>query len=365
MSGGRSPVSAARLVAVLAGAALLAACGAGDEQRKRPPPLVKAEKPVRHDFAEVIEAVGTARANEQVTIAAPVTERLERVLFDDGMAVSRGQLLAVLSQGQQTAALAGARSSEELANQQFGRIKNLFDRGFATRAQLDQQQAAVANARATAAEARADIGDRMIRAPFAGYTSLRTISAGTIVSAGTPIVTVSDLSRIKLDFTVPETRLTELRPGLELEAVAAAFPAAPFIGRIATIDPVIDPETRAVMVRAIVPNPGARIKPGMLMTVRVRLSTRSADAVPELAVMGDRDKRYVFVVGKDGKVARVPVTTGLRDAGLIEVRGLQPDARVIVEGVRKVSEGGKVRLAGAGKGKDGPGKAAPAAGGGS
>ncbi|HMO68786.1 MAG TPA: biotin/lipoyl-binding protein, partial [Novosphingobium sp.] len=141
-----------------------------------------------HEFVEQIEAVGTARANEQVTIAAPVTERLDRVLFTDGMRVSRGQLLAVLSQGQQTASLAGAEAARRQAVAQQERIQSLFDRGFSTRAQLEQQQAAAERARAEAASARADIADRMIRAPFAGITSLRTISAGAIVQAGTPIV---------------------------------------------------------------------------------------------------------------------------------------------------------------------------------
>lgn len=346
---------ALRPTGLLALGALLAlsACAAEEEERKRPPPLVGAVTVQSHEFVERIEAVGTARANEQVTIAAPVTERLDRVLFTDGMRVSRGQLLAVLSQGQQTASLAGAEAARKQAVAQQQRIQSLFDRGFSTSAQLEQQQAAAERARAEAASARADIADRMIRAPFAGITSLRTISAGAIVQAGTPIVTVSDISRIKLDFTVPETRLASLRAGQEIEAVAAAFPDRIFSGRIATIDPVIDPETRAVMVRALVPNPGGQIKPGMLLNVRVRVASRIADAVPELAVMGERDKRFVYAVGKENKVERVEVRTGLRDEGLIEVSGLPAGARVVNEGVRKVSPGGKVRLQGEGGGKPG------------
>jgi membrane fusion protein (multidrug efflux system) len=340
-----------RLLLCLAGALLASGCGeiggaGGGERKKPPPPLVVAAPPVRHSFADLIEAVGTARANEQVTIASPVTERLERVLFDDGMAVGRGQLLAVLSQGQESAQLRGAMASEAQASAQYGRIKNLFDRGFATRTQLDQQLAAQEGARAGAAEARAAIGDRMIRAPFSGYTSLRTISAGMVVTTGTPLVTISDLSRIKLDFTVPETRLQSLRVGQPIEALAAAFPGAPFTGTITSIDPVIDPSSRAVLVRATLPNPGARIKPGMLMTVHVRAETRVGDAVPELAVTGMGDSRYVFVVTPQKKAKQVPVKTGLRDSGLIEVTGLPPGARVIGDGVIKVSDGMAVRLRG-------------------
>jgi membrane fusion protein (multidrug efflux system) len=321
--------------------------GGGSEKRgKPPPPLVVAAAPVRHRFVDVIEAVGTARANEQVTIASPVTERLERVLFDDGMAVSKGQLLAVLSQGQEGAQLQGAVAVQTQANAQYQRVKSLVDRGFATRSQLDQQLAMADGARASAAEARAAIGDRMIRAPFAGYTSLRTISAGMVVTTGTPLVTISDLSRIKLDFTVPETRLQSLRVGQPITATAAAFPDAPFTGTITSIDPVIDPSSRAVLVRATLPNPGARIKPGMLMTVRVSSQERMGDAVPELAVTGRGDERFVYVVTPGKKAKQVSVKTGLRDDGMIEVTGLPPRSTVIGEGVIKVSDGMAVRLQG-------------------
>jgi len=337
---------AARIALVLVLGLATACSGKKDEQRKRPVPLVVAAPAARHLFVDTIEAVGTARANEQVTLASAVTERIERVLFDDGMAVHRGQLLAVLSQGQENAALQGALASQAQAGAQFQRIKALYDRGFATRAQLDLQQATSARSQADAAEARAAIGDRMIRAPFAGYAGLRTISAGAIVQAGTPLVTISDVSRIKLDFTVPETQLAGLVPGKAIEAEAAAFPGQTFSGTVASIDPAIDPSSRAVMVRAILPNPGARLKPGMLMNVKVRLASRTADAVPELAITGRGDERFVFVVGAGGKAARVKVATGLRDGGLVEVRGLPPQARVIGEGVVKVADGMKVRVAG-------------------
>lgn len=330
--------------------ATLGACSGGEEERERPPPLVEAALPTRHLFVDVIEAVGTARANEQVVISSNVTERVERVLFDDGMAVSRGQLLAVLAQAQETAQLNGALAAQQQASAQYERVNSLFERGFATRAQLDLQLAAAERARADAAQARAAIGDRMIRAPFSGHTGLRAISAGAVVQAGTPLVTISDISRIKLDFTVPETQLSSLAIGQEIEASAAAFPNEIFRGRIATVDPVIDPSSRAVMVRAIVPNPGLRLKPGMLLTVRVKRGERLADAVPELAAIGNGEERSVFVLGP-GNVARsVVVTTGLRDDGLIEVAGLPRGARVITEGVLKVTDGMRVRLPGEGTG---------------
>jgi membrane fusion protein (multidrug efflux system) len=215
--------------------------------------------------------------------------------------------------------------------------------GFATGTTLDQQIAAAHRARAAADNARAQIADRIIRAPFSGYASLRTISEGAVVASGTPIATISDVSRIKLDFTVPETALIAVKTGQAIVATAAAFPDEPFHGHIETIDPVIDPATRAASIRAVLPNPGNRLKPGMLLTINIEAARRKGLALPELAVVGDGGGRYVFVIGADDKAKRTRVELGLRDAGLIEVRGLDPHARVIGDGVVKVSDGVKVR----------------------
>src|SRR5690606_30461221 len=131
-------------------------------------------------FVERIDAVGTARANEQVTLTAPVTQRIEKLNFDDGAFVSRGQVIAVLAQGQQVAQLAQATAVEREARQQLDRLEELRARGFATRSAVDAQTALAGRAGAQAAEARATIADRVVRAPFAGWVSLRNISAGAV-----------------------------------------------------------------------------------------------------------------------------------------------------------------------------------------
>lgn len=327
----------------------LASCG-GDGGGAAPhqPPLVSAATVVSMRFVDRINAVGTARAREQVTLSAPVTERIVRINFEDGAYVRAGQVIAELAQGQESAQLAEARARAREANQQLQRLQSLKASGFATNASVDSQLALASAARAQAAEANASIGDRVVRAPFGGWASLRTISAGAVVSAGTPIATISDISEIKLDFPVPETLLSALAPGQPIEAKAAAFPDQPFRGQIATIDPVVDPATRSVMVRAILPNSDARLKPGMLLTVAIESAARSVPAVPELAVVGQGDARYVFAIGPGNKVKRVAVKTGARERGMIElVEGLKPGEKVVSEGIVKVSDGMEIRLAGA------------------
>lgn len=342
-----TPVRRAVIGAALAAAALLlGGCGKSDaaKTKAKEPPLVTATQPAPHIFIDRIEAVGTARANEQVTLAAPVTERIEHLFFEDGGFVRKGQIVAVLAQGQEQATLAAAKAEEAQALAQLKRIQALSTQGFATGATLDQTVAAARRARSDADNARAQIADRVIRAPFSGYVSLRTISEGAVVNVGAAVATISDLSRIKLDFTVPETALASVHAGQPLGAIAAAYPDQPVHGRVETVDPVIDPATRAATVRAILPNPGNRLKPGMLLTVGIEAASRRGLALPELAIVGDGGDRYVFVVGSDRKAKRTPIRTGLRDDGLVEVIGLPATARVITEGVVKVADGQEVRL---------------------
>src|SRR3712207_6696718 len=165
-------------VVVLGLAAACGGAGAEEKGKARPAPVVKVEPATTTRFVETIEAVGTARANEQVTLSAPVTERLVRLGFDDGAFVRRGQVVAVLAQGQESAQLAEAQARQREAQQQLARIQTLKRRGFATQSSLDTQVAAASAARAQASEARASIGERVITAPFSGFSPLRNHSPG-------------------------------------------------------------------------------------------------------------------------------------------------------------------------------------------
>lgn len=326
---------------------MLTACGSGPERRERPPAVVSVDAVKRVAFADSIDAVGTALANEQVVLSAPVTERITSIRFADGEYVTKGQVVATLAQSQEVASLAAAEARVLVAGQQLKRVQELREHGFATNSNLEQQIATSDAARATAEEARAMIGDRIIRAPFSGWVSLRTVSPGAIVTAGTQIATVSDLSTIKLDFTVPETRLAALSEGQAIEARSAAYPEDVFRGKIATIDPVIDPVTRAVKVRALLPNPDRTLKPGMLLTVGVLTKQREALAVPELSVVGDGEERFVFLAGDDGKAKRVPVKVGSRQFGMVEVvDGLTLGQKIVTEGVVKLTDGAPIEVPG-------------------
>lgn len=338
--------SAFPLLAMLA----LAACGEGDAAKGpggpggTPSVLVTTVKPMA--FADRIEAVGTAYARESTTIASTVTERVVRLNFRDGEYVRRGQVIAELARGEETAGLNEAQARVTEAQQQLDRLRQLQQRGFATNARVDEQVAAVNSARAQAGAVQAQIGDRVIRAPFSGVVGLRRISPGATVTAGTEIATISDLSQIKLDFSLPETFLSAMQVGQAIEARAAAYSDELFRGSVESIEPTIDPVTRSVMVRAVLPNPDARLKPGMLLTVNVIANPRSALAVPELSLVAERDRNFVFKIDAESTALKTPVEIGVRQEGMIEVkRGLSAGDRIVAEGTIKVRDGGKVRTA--------------------
>jgi membrane fusion protein, multidrug efflux system len=323
----------------------LSACGGGEEKRERPAPLVTTAPVTQHQFADRYVAVGNANANEQVSVRAPVTERITRLGFSDGAFVQRGQMLAVLAQGQESASLASAQARVTEADKQLARIAELQRRGFATNANLEAVTANAASARAAAGEAGASVGDRVVRAPFSGQVSLRRISVGAVVSAGDEIATVSDVSSIKLDFTIPETMLANVSRGQTITAKASAYPDAMFSGQIAAIDPVVNVQTRTVTLRAIIPNRSGILKPGMLMTVTISSNARTALAVPELALIREGDTSFVYTVDAQQKAKRVPVKTGARDGNLVEItEGLAAGDSIVSEGVVKLSDGAKVRL---------------------
>lgn len=330
---------------------VLAACGGGDGKtgaaergRGDRAPTVVAATVEPYRFADTIEAVGTAFARESTTLTTTVTERIVSLPFRDGEFVGKGQIIAELSRSEETADLDQAQARATEAQQQLDRLRALQQRGFATNARVDEQVAARDAARAQAAAIRAQIGDRVIRAPFSGAIGLRRISPGSVVSAGTEIATVSDVSVIKLDFSVPETFLSAIKTGQPIEARAAAYPEGLFRGQIEGIDPQVDPITRSVMVRAILPNADRRLRPGMLLTVNIISNPRQALAVPELSLVSERDQTFVFKIDGEQTALRTPVETGTRQSGMVEIlRGLSVGDRIVAEGTVKVRDGSKVR----------------------
>ncbi len=330
----------------------LAACGGkvADKSAGNAPATVTTTvlKPVA--WSDDIAAIGTARANESVTMTAKVSETIQRVDFDSGQFVKAGQVLVSLSNQANVAGLDEASANYRDAQQLFERQQGLVAQKLIAASTLDAQRAARDAAKARMDAVRAALADRVITAPFDGVLGLRQVSAGSLVTPGSVIATLDDVSRIKLDFTVPDRYLPLLHDGQKVIARSDAYPDRAFEGSIASLDSRVDPVSRAVTARAEIPNPDRALRPGMQLDVAVQLSPRQALQVPELALLQVGQQAFVFRVGTDGAAKQVPVTIGARKPGWVEIAGgVQAGDRIVVEGAVKLHDGSKVIEAGAAK----------------
>jgi len=294
-------------------------------------------------LSEQLEALGTARANESIEVTAKVSNLVSAVRFVEGETVRRGQVLVELDAEQARADLAIAEAALVESRSQYERSRELFATRVLSESQLDQLEATLKANEARVVASRSRLGDTVIRAPFDGRVGLRRISVGSLVNPGTVITTLDDTRTIKLDFTVPEIFLSDIEPGLAISARSVAYPDVAFDGRVASIDSRVDPTTRSVTVRALVPNPEGRLKPGMFLTVRIARGAKDAVVVPEHALVPEQGRAFVFVVQGD-KAEKREVHIGVRRIGDVEiVSGLAAGERVVTEGTQKLRDGAPVR----------------------
>lgn len=318
----------------------------GGRERGGGPVLVVLGPVETREFADIIEAVGTAKANESVDITAKSADTVGKLNFSDGQKVEKGFVIAEMTSREQSADLGAARAALAEAEKTFKRISDLSRKGFATRAQLDGALAArdAAAARVKALDSR--VSDRLMRAPFGGVLGLRRVSVGSLVRPGDVITTLDDISLIKLDFTVPEAFVGSLQMNSTVKVAVAAYPGRTFEGKVAGIDTRVDPVSRAVAVRAEIANADGVLKPGMLMTVNLITNQRNILAVPEEALVPLESKQYVYLVTPDRKAERREIKIGARQPGFAEVlSGLKAGDKVVVEGTLKLRPDADVKFA--------------------
>lgn len=330
-------------IAGLAGATLLllAAAVAIAAPEQSPPEVIVAEAQLAR-FVDRVEALGTLKANESVAVTAVVTETVTKIHFDDGDRVKAGQVLVEMTSAEEHALLQEVRATVEEAQLQYSRVKSLEAQGTEATSLLDQRhrELATARARLTAVESR--LADRLIKAPFDGVVGLRDVSVGTLVEPGDVITTLDDDRVMKLDFTVPSAYLSALAPGLPVVGNTRAYGDRRFEGEVRSVASRVDPVTRSVVVRAVLPNPDRSLKPGMLMKVVLLTNPRESVSIPEEALAPLGPRHFVNVVdGSDPpRALQREVAIGARQPGFVEILdGLSPGERVITQGVIKLRPG--------------------------
>ncbi|GHE19958.1 efflux RND transporter periplasmic adaptor subunit [Halomonas urumqiensis] len=300
-------------------------------------------------WSDSLEALGTLHADESITLSATVTELVAQINFSDGEEVEAGQLLIRLEDGEEQANLRVAEAMRDERRAVVARLDQLQSRNLAPRADVEDARAQLRQVEAEIQALEARLTNYRLRAPFDGMTGFRTVSVGSLVSPGTELVTLDKLDVMKLDFTIPESALGQVAPGLTLTATSKAFPDEPFRGEIATIGARVDPVSRSVTVRARLDNQDLRLRPGMLLEVVVDRAPRETLVIPESALIPEGQRQYVLVLdeGDDYRVERRQITTGARRQGEVEVtEGLEVDDLVVAHGTERVREGQSSRLIG-------------------
>jgi membrane fusion protein (multidrug efflux system) len=258
--------------------------------------------------------------------------------------VDSGAVLARLDDGELRAQRDRAAAALTLARSEAKRIEDLFARDVVSPRERDEARAALEVAEAEAQLQQTRFAKTVVRAPFAGVTSRRLVSAGAYVRENDRIARLARLDRLRATFAVPERYTSALRPGAEATVSVTAWPGQEFPARVTVVEPSINPESRTFTAVAEVRNLGFRLRPGMSADVMVRFSERAgALTVPDEAVIAEGDQAFVYRVGPDSVVARVPVTLGARQAARVEVAtGLAAGDRVVRAGHQKIFPGAKV-----------------------
>jgi membrane fusion protein (multidrug efflux system) len=332
--------------AALAALVALAGCGGGkaDKAKKDFPVPVEMATVEAKDLRETLSLVGTLQANESVILKAEIEGQIASIHFDEGEHVTPGKLLIQLDDTEMSAELREAEAELAWARGEFGRRQNLFGQKVVSERDLDRARADLDRNAAHAETLKARLAKTRITAPFGGIMGARRVSPGDVLSASTELVNIESIDPLKLDFEVPERYIPLLAVNQTLNLRVTAFPDRRFPGIVYFIDPRVSSADRSVPVKARVQNPEEVLRPGMYANVELVVQEKPrAVTIPEQALIPQGDQQFVFRVKKDGAVELVPVRTGIRSAGSVEILdGLVPGDRVVSAGHQKIGPGSHV-----------------------
>lgn len=319
-----------------------------DNQRSAPVVAVATAKVQTKAMIISVNALGTGIANNSIALTAPSNDFITELNIHEGKAVKRGDVIARLHDVQERARVTELEGVLDEQSRQLNRLKNLAKTQATAQSLLDEQQAKVNTTLAQLETAKAQLAEMIISAPFDGYLGLRQVSVGAYVSSGTVITTLDDLNTLRVAFSVAEHYLADIKVGMPLSVTNAAYGDVQFSGSVSAIDTRIDPVTRTVTVHGNLPNADLRLRPGMLLNVKLELDNRQAMQISERALVPQQQKQFVYKVDPaTNTVSQVEVEIGQRTPGWVEIiSGLNEGDEVVVEGTQKLRSGATIKRVG-------------------
>ena len=307
----------------------------------QPPATVATSQVQTQSWQPSLSAVGSLVAVNDVSVTNEVPGKVDKLQFESGQRVDKGEPLLNLDAEVDRAELKGLQSELQLAKVQFERSAKLLKERTVSQSNYDEAKARLETARANVASKRALIDKKTIRAPFTGELGIRQVDLGEYLPAGSAIVPLQSLDPIYIDYTLPERHLADLKVGQTIELTVQSYPNETYQGKIEALNPGIDPGTRSIQIRAILDNPNALLRPGMFAEVRTLLPRRNnVMTVPQRAISYAPYGDSVFVVkDKDGQkvVQRQQIDTGMVRHGQVAVKsGLDAGDEVVSAGQNKL-----------------------------
>jgi membrane fusion protein (multidrug efflux system) len=317
----------------------LAAVNAGN-----PPVTVEAAPVKLSTVRRQIEAVGSLRSNESVILRPEISGRVTEILFDEGQQVRKGMPLVRLDAAIARAQLEQAKASLVLSKANHERAEDLYRRGAGTQRARDEAVSKLRADEASLSLAQATLDKATLVAPFDGIIGLRKISVGDYVNPGQDLVNLENIEQLKVDFRVPEIYSMQLKVGQTVRINLDAIPNSAYDGAVYAIDPAYDPNGRAIILRARLPNRDGMLRSGMFARVTLLVEERDqAIVVPETALVPIAGDQFIYRV-VEGKAVLTKIKIGQRRRGQVEVvEGLERDAVIVTEGAVKLRDGTAVR----------------------
>ncbi len=319
-----------------------------------PVEAVTTAKALQQTWNPTLYSVGTLTAENGVTLSAEVAGTVARIDFESGAKVAAGTLLAQFDVSVEEAQLRAAEATAELARLNAERVRELRSRDTLAQSELDAAEAQLKQAVANVEQIRASIEKKTFRAPFAGTLGIRKVNVGQYVNAGQAIVDLQTLDPIHVDFALPQQRVVDLSVGQPVEVTTDGVSGLKFTGKITALDPMVDPATRNLRVRATLANEGARLRPGMFANVEVLLPAgEPVVVVPASSILYAPYGDSVFVIerkkGAKGEeettVRQQTVRLGLTRGDFVVVTsGVNAGEEVVSTAAFKLRNGASVRI---------------------
>ncbi|NMM41144.1 efflux RND transporter periplasmic adaptor subunit [Pseudoalteromonas arctica] len=307
---------------------------------------VTAHTVASEENAILIEAIGSARANQAIYIKSAQNDYVTDIYFKDGDLVSKGQKLVQLQSQQEELTVKELAINLREEKRQLERLTELSRSQATAKSLLEEQLSRVDATEAQFENAKTKLAEMTIFSPFSGILGKRQISVGAYVNNSTIITSLDDISIIKVDFKVPEKYLAQLKVGMKVMTQNDAYPEKTFTGKVTHVSARIDSITRSVEVTASFANKSGLLRPGMLLNTALQLSSNQAMMVPEKAVIPQQDKHYVFQI-EDGIATKVEVHVTGRHNGWVAIdEGISNGQQIVTEGIIKIRSGSQVTVKG-------------------